>query len=177
MRPLATALLCALALVPTAASARGPSTAAERRRAVEATRSLERQPLAPGADERRAWLAAWIDAVPDITVTSCHGPLDPLADDEAEARHGRPLYLQSIFGMATFLVEHPALRRDWAAVQVAGIESTLRAYRALVASDPEARWPELDRLLAVQRRGGLARLVEDEMAGCGAPQPEAGVEI
>ena len=46
--------------LPGLAAARGPSTPAERKKAVETTRRLERSPLAPNADADRKWLLKWI---------------------------------------------------------------------------------------------------------------------
>ncbi len=112
--------------LPAFAAARGPSTPAERKRAVEITRRLERTPLAPGANTDRMWLLKWIVEIPDINVRGCSGPLDALAQDDG-SRHGKQLYAQSMFGMTTFMIEHPRQKDDWSAVQTAGVESTLRA--------------------------------------------------
>ncbi|WP_242361246.1 hypothetical protein [Anaeromyxobacter sp. SG17] len=172
IRPLLVATALAL-LVPALAGARGPSTAEERRRAVQTTRKLEKDPLARDANDSRRWLLDWIVAIPDVQVRSCSGPLDVLVEDSGP--HGRALYLQSIFGMATYLIEHPRAKDDWVAVQTAGIESVLRAYRSLLRADPEARRDELDALLDTQKRGRLAQLVEDSMAECGKPPKDEGM--
>jgi hypothetical protein len=167
------ASLSVLALTPGVAAARGPSTPAERRRAVETTRKLEQQPLAKGSDAARRWLLQWIVEVPDIHVQGCSGPLDALAQDTEGERHGRLLYVQSMFGMAAFQVEHPR-EKDWVAIQTAGIESVLKAYRALLRAAPAARWEELDVLNAASKAGKLEQVVEQTMEGCGeerAPGP------
>ncbi len=160
-------LVSLLVLAPAVAAARGPSTPAERRRAVELTRLLERDPLAAGSEAARAWLLGWVKAIPDIEVQSCPGPLDALQEDEDGTRYGPQLYSQSVFGMAAYLAERPGRKAGWVAVQTAGIESVLRAYRAVLAAEPGARWPELDRLVVAGRQGTLARLVEQTMRGCG----------
>ncbi len=171
---LRTAALAVLVLLaPAAAQARGPSTAEERRRAVETTRSLEKQPLARRSDEARRWLLGWIVEIPDISVTGCSGPLDPLTKEE-DSPYANRLYVQSIFGMAAFLIENPKKAKDWAAVQTAGIESVLRAYESILSADPEERFDALDRLLAARKAGTLRRLVEKEMADCGKPRDEMG---
>lgn len=172
IRPLLVAASLAL-LAPAIAGARGPSTADERRRAVQTTRKLEKEPLARDANASRRWLLDWIVAIPDVQVRSCSGPLDVLVEDSG--RFGRILYLQSIFGMATFLIENPRAKDDWVAVQAAGIESVLRAYRSLVRIDAEARRDELDALLETQKRGRLKQLVEETMAECGKPPEEEGM--
>jgi hypothetical protein len=165
----------ALALLLTApalaSAARGPSTAAERKKAVELTRKLEKQPLARSSNQDRAWLLEFIVEAPDFEVKSCTGPLDALAKDE-ENPYARVLYVQSVFGMTAFMFENPKKAGDWAAVQTAGIESTLRAYESVLKADPDARWKELDRLVAARGKGKLRALVEKEMAKCGTGEDE-----
>jgi hypothetical protein len=165
----------ALALLAVAAPAlaRGPSTPEERRRAVEITRRLEQEPLARSGAEARAWLLRFVVEAPDFHVKSCRGPLDVLANEE-EDPYAALLYVQSIFGMTAFLFEHPKQADDWAAVQTAGIESTLKAYEALRRADSEARWKELDRLLAARNEKKLRGLVEKEMAGCEKEEEQGG---
>lgn len=168
-RTAAAALL--LLSVPALAAARGPSTPAERKKAVELTRKLEKQPLARSSGQDRAWLLEFIVEAPDFEVKSCTGPLDVLAKDE-ENPYARLLYIQSVFGMASFMFESPKKAGDWAAVQTAGIESTLRAYESLLKADPESRWKELDRLVAARGKGKLRALVEKEMARCGTGEDD-----
>ena len=161
---LARAAALALALVPAlalAAPQRGPSTPAERKRAVELTRKLEKDPLYAGADKDREWLFEWIVAIPDVNVQSCSGPLDVLVEEPKQ--HGRQLYAQSVFGMAAFVIQNPKRKDDWVAVQEAGIESTLRAYQALVARDPAARRPELDDLVQAWKQGKLREIVRSDV--------------
>lgn len=169
---LAAILATLLALAPALAAARGPSTPAERKRAIEATRRLEREPLGQGAAGDRRWLLQWIVEIPDVQVRGCSGPLDALALDEGD-RFGKQLYVQSVFGMAAFLIENPKRGEDWLAVQTAGVESVLRAYRALLRKAPAAHWDELDALLVIQRQGKLAGVLEEAMEGCGDPQAPA----
>lgn len=168
LRTLALALLVVAA--PRAALARAPSTPEERKRAVSTTRKLEKEPLSRSSMEARRWLFRWIVEIPDIQVTSCKGPLDVL--EQEEEGYGQLLHLQAVFGMAAFLVEHPQRKGDWVAVQIAGIESVLRAYESLRKADSEARWKALDRLGAAQKAGKLGALVKEEMAECGKPEGE-----
>lgn len=170
-RTLAAALL--LLCAPAIAVARGPSTPEERKRAVEITRKLEKEPLARSGAEARAWLLRLIVEAPDFTVKSCRGPLDVLAKAEDDP-YAALLYVQSMFGMTSFLFENPKRAGEWAAVQTAGIESVLKAYEALRRADSEARWKELDRLVAARNAGKLRKLVEKEMAGCEKEEGEAG---
>ncbi len=169
LRTVAAALL--LLCAPALANARGPSTAQERKKAVELTRKLEKLPLARSSNQDRAWLLQFIVEAPDFEVKGCTGPLDALAKDE-EGPYARILYVQSVFGMAAFMFENPKKTGDWAAVQSAGIESTLKAYESVLKTDPDARWKELDRLQAARAKGKLRALVEKEMPKCGTGEDE-----
>ncbi len=173
-RALAAALLL-LAAPALAAAPRGPSTAAERKRAVETTRKLEKEPLARNSMDERRWLFQWISDIPDINVTSCSGPLDVLVKEEEDpGPYGQILYVQSVFGMAAFMIENPKKTGDWAAVQAAGISSVLRAYQSILKADSGAKWKTLDRLLRAEKEGKLRGVVEKEMARCGKPDEMMG---
>ncbi len=137
-----------------------PSTATERKRAVAITRRLEKDPFGKGTKADRRWLLEWIIAVPDVQVKSCSGPLDPLL--ESDRPRGRELYAQSVFGMAAYQIEHPGKKPEDPAVQLAGVQSVLKMYQALLGRDSSARWPDLDELLAAQRSGKLAQLIKEE---------------
>lgn len=162
-----TALALLLTLAPAAALARGPSTPAERKRAVETTRRLEKEPFAANAMAGRKWLMNWIEQIPDITVRTCSGPLDALAADKGNERFGRVLFAQAPFGITSWLIEHPDGKDDWVAQQTAGIESVLRAYGQVLRRESQARWEELDLLLEARRQGKLQQVVEETMEACG----------
>jgi len=171
IRTLAATLL--LLTAPTLASARGPSTPAERKRAIELTRKLERQPLAHSSIQDRGWLLQFIVEAPDFEVRGCSGPLDVLARED-DGPYAKLLYVQSVFGMAAFILENPKKTDDWVSVQTAGIESTLKAYESILKADPDARWKELDRLVTARDAKKLRALVEKEMAKCGTGEDEGG---
>ncbi len=104
---------------------------------------------------------------------SCSGPLDALAQDEDGSRYGKQLYAQSVFGMAAFLIEHPKKGGDWVAVQTAGVESVLRAYRSLLRRRPPRTGRSSTRCSTIQRQGKLAGVLEETMEGCGDQQAPA----
>ena len=168
MRRVLAAVLALAVLAPAAARARGPSTPEERKRAVETTRKLEREPLARSSMDARKWLFQWIVEIPDVNVTSCPGPLDALREDENDT-YGQLLYVQSVFGMAAFQIENPKKAKDDLAVQTAGVESVLRAYDSMRKADSELKYKELDRLEKARKDGKLADIVKKETK-CGSPE-------
>ena len=96
-------LLCS----PAIASARGPSTAAERKRAVEITRRLEKEPLSRSGVEARAVAAPVHRRDPRLQRDGAARARSTRSRRTRTAPYARLLYVQSIFGMAAFMFEHP----------------------------------------------------------------------
>jgi hypothetical protein len=149
-------IVLAAAALPSAAKMRGPSTAEERMRVVDYARSLEENPLAKDSLTKRMWLTEWIVEVPDVTVNACCMSLWSL--DKVNSTYSNQLRMQAIYSQTAFLLEHPEVK-DEAAIQAAGLEGTLRAYKAIQRFDPTAKYPLLDNLLALERKGKLEKYV------------------
>lgn len=132
-----------------------PACAATQADAARATRyavELEKSPLDAKAADRRQWLLLWVTETPDYNVTAC----DVLAEGQKpDAPYSAELLAQQIFGNVAYQIAHPQGGHDEITLQMAGVESTLRTYQAIVARDPTAHIPYLDTLLAKQRSGEL----------------------
>jgi hypothetical protein len=144
---------------PSVAKMRGPSTPEERARAVEYVRSLEEYPLAKDSLEKRMWLTEWIVEVPDFTVNACCKELESL--DKVNNTYSNQLRMQVIYSQAAFLLQHPEVKNT-ATIQAAGLAGTLRAYRAIQRFDPTARYPLLDNLMTLEKKGKLEKFVEHQ---------------
>jgi hypothetical protein len=146
------------------------STAEERAQAVRYARELARDPMAAGAEQKRQWLVAWYERIPDITVTVCDllGPLPP----RDHPFFGKVLD-QSLFSGGAFIIEHPERADDELAIQAAAMEGSLRVYEAYARSQPLYRLHFVDDLLARRKAGTLgAYLREAVPKGClTAPSP------
>ena len=160
VRKLFTLLVVLAAVLPSAASMRGPSTAEERMRVVDYARSLEENPLAKDGLAKRMWLTEWIVQVPDVTVNACCMSLWSL--DKVNSTYSNQLRMQAIYSQTAFLLEHPGLK-DEAVAQAAGLAGTLRAYKAILRVDPTAKYPLLDNLLTLERKGKLEKYVVDQL--------------
>jgi hypothetical protein len=148
---------------------RGPSTRAERDRAVKVTHELEQDPLSSNLRADREWLFQWIVAVPDITINVC---VDPVAG-AGEYRYNRELQMQKMFSSATFIIENSAQKGDDLAVENAGVEGALKAYQAILKKDPDAHSAYWDRLLKKQADGSLHDYVTNYMEqACGSEQTQ-----
>jgi len=150
-------VLATAAALPSAAKMRGPSTAEERARALEYTRSLEQYPLAKDSLEKRMWLTEWIVEVPDFTVNVCCKELSSL--DKVNKTYSNQLRMQALYSEAAFLLEHPEVKNT-ATIQAAGLAGTLRAYRAIQRIDPSAKYPLLDDLIVLEKQGKLQQYVQ-----------------
>ena len=150
-------------------SARGPSTRAERDRALKVTHELEADPLAPQLTGDRNWLIQWIQDVPDISVSIC---IDP-ASATSRYRYGRELLMQKTFASAAYIIQNSARSRDDLSVEAAGVEGALRAYEAIVKKDPQARSAYWDRLLKKRSNGTLRDYIANYMeTACGSTQTQ-----
>lgn len=145
--------------LPCAAKMRGPSAAQDRERVLDYTHSLEDHPLAKDSLEKRMWLTEWIVQVPDLNVNVCCKELESL--DQVNNTYSNQLRVQAMYSQAAFQLEHPDVKNN-AAIQAAGLAGTLRAYRAIQRFDPTARYPLLDNLITLERKGKLQKYVQHQ---------------
>lgn len=165
-KSLAVLALAAATLCPqSSATTRGPSTPEERARALDYIHSLEQKPVGRDTLEKRMWLTEWIVQVPDFKVSIKYKELDSL--DKVNSTYSNQLRMQAVYSQAAFTLEHPGVT-DEVKLKTAGLAGTLRAYQAIQQFDPKAKYPLLDDLLALERKGKLQKYVEkhDRSAGC-----------
>ncbi|MGC2111308.1 MAG: hypothetical protein WA655_17470 [Candidatus Korobacteraceae bacterium] len=150
-------VLVTAASLPSAAKMRGPSSMTDRDRVLDYTRSLEEHPLAKDSLEKRMWLAEWIVQAPDLNVDVCCKELQSL--DEVNNTYSQQLRVQAMYSQAAFQLQHPDVK-DTATLQAAGLAGTLRAYRAIQRFDPTAKYPLLDDLISLEKKGRLQQYVQ-----------------
>ncbi|HEY1939308.1 MAG TPA: hypothetical protein VGJ33_15360 [Candidatus Angelobacter sp.] len=166
--PIAVALflLCAACFAQQDEPKRAPSTKEERQRFLALTRKLEQDPLDKSLYADKTWAKQWLEDIPDINVNIC-APLLFGMDFVAEQNRYTPqLSYQATFGSAAYIIEHPDKAGDMDAQFLAGVESALKAYSAIVKSQPEAKSKSLDALLEKQKQGKLADFVRNASKGC-----------
>lgn len=147
-----------------AAAADKVSSPQDLARFVSVTRSLEEAPLRPDAPEDRKWAVTWLTEAPDVSVNICADVLkDVLRSKNA---YSAELVGQYMFGVGASAIEHPEMGDE--AQQLAGLESTLKAYRSIVRDQPKARTTDFDGLLKVQADGNLPAYVHKAFANCAA---------
>jgi hypothetical protein len=136
-----------------------PLAEQNRERVLDYTHSLEDHPLAKDSLQKRMWLTEWIVQVPDLTVQVCCKELESL--DQVNDTYSNQLRMQAMYSQAAFQLEHPDVK-DNAAIQAAGLAGTLRAYRAIQRFDPSAKYPLLDDLISLERKGKLQKYVQQQ---------------
>jgi hypothetical protein len=145
---------------------RAPSTPEERQRFVALTRKLEQSPLDKSLFEEKKWAKLWLDEVPDVNVTIC-APLMFGQDFVREQYKYTPqLSYQATFASAAYIIEHPDKKDDLSSQHLAGVESALKAYSAIMKSDANSRSRSLDALLEKQNQGKLAEFVHEASKDC-----------
>lgn len=160
-RTLLTLLFCLLfCLSMMAQNKRGPSTPEERATAIKAARLLETDPFNKEAKKVREWFLLWLIEVPDISVEICTDYLSPLFGTKNKNNEAE-LSTQMTYSSAAFMIEHPEQAKDKVAVNLAGLEGTLKMYESILKSKPKTKNDFLDQLIAKRDKGELKAYVED----------------
>ena len=145
---------------------RAPSTREERQRFLTLTRKLEQGPLDKSLYAEKKWAKQWLEDIPDINVTICAPLLFGVDFIPEQNKYTSQLSYQATFGSAAYIIEHPGKAGDLDAQFLAGVESALKAYSAIVKSEPQAKSKALDDLLEKQRQGKLADFVRSASKTC-----------
>jgi len=145
---------------------RAPSTAAERQRFLALTRKLEQNPLDKSLYNEKVWAKQWLEDIPDINVNICAPLLFGMDFIREQNKYTPQLSYQATFGSAVYIIEHPDKKGDTTAQYIAGVESALKAYSAIVKSEPGAKSKAMDDLLEKQKQGKLADFVRDASKEC-----------
>lgn len=155
-----TAVLFALLIVALTAQITFAQSKKEKDRAafISNTRLLEKKPFDSNAPAAREWGFKWLVETDEVTVTLCSETMKLIP--EKKNKFKSELLLQLNFGVAVFKLENPDKKTDEAAATLAGLESVLRTYEAMIAENEKAKNAELDALL-VKRGNGELKAVAD----------------
>jgi hypothetical protein len=146
------------------AQRRGPSTPAERKRAVEIATLLENDPLNKNTKDLSRELLTWLIEIPDITVTICTGMLGDYAKIKGD--YAGTITTQLSFAETKFVIEHPEESKDEYRVYLAGVESALRTYQNIKKARPKVRIEPLEELLVKQQAGERPAFIKNALIGC-----------
>jgi hypothetical protein len=124
---------------------------------------LEKKPFDPQAEAVRKQGFLYVAETDEVSVVVCSGTMKMIP--EKKNKFKGELLIQLTLGMAVFKLENPDRKTDEDAAQLAGVESMLRTYEAMIAENEKAKNAELDALLVKRNNGELKALVE--AAECG----------
>jgi hypothetical protein len=122
------------------------------------TKLLEKKPFDPNAPAAREWGFKWLADTDDVTITVCSEMLKLIP--EKKNKFKSELFMQLNFGIAVFKLENPDRKTDEAAATLAGLESVLRTYEAMIVENEKAKNAEMEALLVKRGNGELKALVE-----------------
>ncbi|MEP6925481.1 MAG: hypothetical protein ABI954_13520 [Pyrinomonadaceae bacterium] len=124
---------------------------------IKAARLLEEKPFDKDAKKIREWAMFYIIQTKDVSVTICTNAITSATDKKN--KNGSELFGQYTIGMAAFKLENPDKASDEIAAQLAGAESMLKAYEAMVKEKPKAQFADLDALVEKRNKNELAAFV------------------
>lgn len=158
------ALLLLFSLRAVMAQSHDPASNEPRQRVVAIAHKLEATPLDQALFPEREWAKQWVTANPDVRIRMC---LQLLPELRRPRYKFRPEILsQMMLSSAAFLIEHPDKVGDHLAENVGGLEGVLKAYSAIVKSNPDARVQALDDMLEKQSRGQLVEYARENIKPC-----------
>lgn len=143
---------------------RAPSTPEERKRFVAIVHKLEQSPLDQSLNSEVDWALHWLQDIPDINVSVCPLPLGTLTQENYQYK--TRLSVLFVLAMGAYLVDHPQKAADTVSQYLAGTESALRAYKAILKAKPQAKSRSMDELVAKEAEGQLADFVRDVAKLC-----------
>ena len=143
---------------------RAPSTPEERKRFLAFVHKLEQSPLDQSLNSEADWALHWLQDIPDINVSVCPLPLGTLTQENYEYK--TRLSVLFVLAMGAYLVDHPQKAADTVSQYLAGAQSALRAYKAILKTKPQAKSRSMDDLVAKEAEGQLEDFVRDAAKLC-----------
>jgi hypothetical protein len=129
--------------------------AEERSRIIALADKLEANPLDDSLTAEREWALKRLIEAPDISVPMCPSILG----DYNKYKFSSAITTQLLLASASFILKNPE-SNDRNAVYLAGAESSLRAYQAILRQKPDKKSKQLDELVAKQSEGKLKEVIE-----------------
>ncbi len=117
--------------------------------------AVERDPLGKNAEIIRPGLMIYFW---DVDYIVCVDQLVPVIRSKRDEH--KLVWYQLIFGSGDFVLQNPTRATDQYAYTLAGLESALRVYRAILVEHPKARLAFLDELVTLHDEGRLGEHVK-----------------
>jgi hypothetical protein len=125
---------------------------------IKTARALETAPLASDTVKMREKALVWVIETDQVHLIVC-GEVFSLYSDKKN-KNASEMTAAYTIGMAAFKLENPEKASVENAAQVAGIETALKAYEAIVKEKPKTKFDKIDLLLEKRNGGQLADLIK-----------------
>lgn len=125
---------------------------------IKATKLLEEKPFDKEAKNIRSWAITWVIKTDKVSVTVCSLLVSGI---DKKYKYSGEIFGQYTIGMAAFKLANSDKAKDEDAAQMAGIESALTSYEAMVKEQPKAKNAFLDDLIAKRTDGSLTKHVAE----------------
>lgn len=122
---------------------------------IKAAKFLEEQPFDKDAKKVRAWAITWIIETDKVSVQVC----SLILGVDKKYKYGSEMTGQYTIGMAAYKLANPEKASNEDAAQLAGIESAIASYESMVKTEPKAKNPFMDQLVAKRSDGTLQQYV------------------
>jgi hypothetical protein len=142
------------------AAAQDTSTPDERAQWAEITRKLETAPLDEALNKQAEGAFKRVMDVHDFHVPLCGALFVEFNGMKYVYAHA--ITRQFMLASAAFMIENPDKASDNNAMNLAAVESTLKAYQAILQQKPDAKSKILDDLLKKQSQGKLQDAVQKQ---------------
>ena len=123
---------------------------------ISSAKFLEQNPLDKRAKDVRRSAVEWIIATDKVSVAICATFAARTGD---KYKYSSELLGQYMIGMAAFKLTNAG--KDEASAQLAGYESALISYEAILKAKPKAKNSFMDELLTMRSEGTLAQFATD----------------
>jgi hypothetical protein len=128
----------------------------EKENVVAAARALETAPLASGTSKMAERALKWTVETTEISLIAC-GNTFTLFSDPKNKDASSLMTMGYMIGMAAYKIQNPT--KDENSIQLAGLETALKAYEAALKEKPKTKSEKADALLGQRSKGELAATV------------------
>lgn len=135
----------------------------EKEMVIKTARALEEKPFDKETKKMREQALKWVIETDEVSITACGGVMKPFL--EKKNKFGSELTVAYTIGMAAFKLENPDKAKDENATQLAGLETALKSYEAILKENPKGKFEAVDALLTKRSNGELINYVVS--ADCG----------
>jgi len=127
----------------------------EKGNVIAAARALETTPLSEGTSKIAQRAFKWVAETDEVSLTVCGGTFGLFSDKKN--KQASLMTMAYAVGMAAYKLENPA--KDENAIQLAGLETALKAYEMAVKEKPKTKSDQVEALLTKRANGELAAAV------------------